>query len=1365
MVRLVEYPESSDDEREAPCSPSDSFSYPMRSPDSDEDEDYAPSEASLGDAGSVTSSVATEDLDPDNDMGEEHLDMTESEDDGERIHKAFADADLDSLDGTEHDMPIDLTQEEHGGVFYAWKDLSQAFEDNPFKRHSEQAAEEEKEGEEQAVQQESNLNGDQQQDTDRPNFFDVEAEQWTFQAGVAEKKAKPRRRSPTAKHRPTGVSPRFSTLSTGEQPFFMEQPTNKEAKAAEQTKLRVPAVEIPVFSAKQNVESASKTPDFTFGTSSTGDTHMRSPMLHAASSPFVPVDGGFTMGRTTCTKAPKPYNFAGQGARRVTFASKAPVPVNVADEGDDTHMTSPSPQAKTKSRTPTNTEFLFGSSYKNRKPFTFSRQNSNEVPHTSETEATSASTVPGPSWASKAHFGATPTVRFEGKETATPFASFTTGLLGPSTHQRNADRRKTKAGTGPTLVPALKGNSSAPPSVTTFGTSHFPAATSAHEHPNPSASPATAFGLAGARSCENGKEAAHPKNPSARRTNGSFTFGSLKGTSFGEADPPPFPSNGSTSEQVLFGNGTSHHPFEFGEVDTSSQTNGANFHFSGQQAGNVSASATDGFQMGSSGTNKNSRRRPRKSGMFTNKNSPRKSGAKPGAKEPEPSPDFSSSSSASPSPFGIQNRRSRKNARLRRYDRSPPADPFVIPTYGELHANMGRPTAKKVSFRAPTANPFRPEEEQQDMATKSGFFRTPQNAPTASSSQNASHSPVFFAPNASTQPVKSHQDGTRPAFAGSRRILRAALRNVGSRGDRPRSAPLTTGSNHHVEGDAEMDSEDDRDWEELKRLGGVAHFAKRYEEAAEYYSQSIEVLDSLLYHDRIEDSSEIRTDKAKLHANRAASLMMLMQITEAQQECRRSIEVDATYARAYLRLGRIQVLLGDTAHAQANLDTARQLMEGNSGEVSSSDLADHVSLSKMEATVKKLTVLQGEIKWYVDCGDFKQALVHTGSALVLAPSSRKLQVQKGQILLHQREFDLLVEFCESIIEKQQSTRASSGKNTKSLKDKITVVGIDLGLLWATTLHYQNKIEDAVRVLNALEAVAPCSSHVIQLKRQWQEMKQLKHNGNERFKRGEHQEAVRFYSEAVQIDPQHHEFCAIIYCNRAAAQMGLERYHTAILDCNEALQRKPGYPRALLRRARCHIALKMFHEAVKDFDRYLREQPSDVPIEATTDVRRERNEAKAAIAKAREEAKQQEAAKKRAEREQRQRRQNQWGWDNDRFYENFRRNTNSNNGSSYGSSNRHQSSGAGGRASFMATKTQRRTHYDVLGIEKASTTDQIKKAYRKLALVYHPDKAKTSTHADLFKEMTAAYNVLSDESARNKYDRELLYNRFGNYYEN
>ncbi|CAI5709962.1 unnamed protein product [Peronospora destructor] len=280
------------------------------------------------------------------------------------------------------------------------------------------------------------------------------------------------------------------------------------------------------------------------------------------------------------------------------------------------------------------------------------------------------------------------------------------------------------------------------------------------------------------------------------------------------------------------------------------------------------------------------------------------------------------------------------------------------------------------------------------------------------------------------------------------------------------------------------------------------------------------------------------------------------------------------------------------------------------------------------------------------------------------------------------------------------------------------------------------------------------------------MKQLKHDGNERFKQGNYQEAARFYSEAVQIDPQHQEYCAIIYCNRSAAQMGLERYHTAVLDCNEALKRKPNFPRALLRRARCHVALKMYHEAVKDFERYLREQRGTVPADATSDVCRERNEAKAAIAKAQEEVRQREAAKKRAERQRRHqhsRQREESSWNDSKFHDNYRQSASSSNEGSHGSS-RFQSSGGSSRASYMEPKTQRRTYYDVLGIEKTSTINQIRKAYRKLALVFHPDKAKTLTHGELFKEMTAAYNVLSDESSRAKYDRELVYSRFGNFYE-
>tara|TARA_B100001741_G_scaffold261072_1_gene225009 strand:- start:155 stop:1279 length:1125 start_codon:yes stop_codon:yes gene_type:complete len=65
---------------------------------------------------------------------------------------------------------------------------------------------------------------------------------------------------------------------------------------------------------------------------------------------------------------------------------------------------------------------------------------------------------------------------------------------------------------------------------------------------------------------------------------------------------------------------------------------------------------------------------------------------------------------------------------------------------------------------------------------------------------------------------------------------------------------------------------------------------------------------------------------------------------------------------------------------------------------------------------------------------------------------------------------------------------------------------------------------------------------------------------------------------------------------------------------------------------------------------------------------------------------------------------------------------------------------------------KRDYYDVLGINKSSTADQIKSAYRKLAVKYHPDKNKNDkTAEDKFKEASEAYHVLSNTERKQNYD--------------
>jgi DnaJ-class molecular chaperone len=66
---------------------------------------------------------------------------------------------------------------------------------------------------------------------------------------------------------------------------------------------------------------------------------------------------------------------------------------------------------------------------------------------------------------------------------------------------------------------------------------------------------------------------------------------------------------------------------------------------------------------------------------------------------------------------------------------------------------------------------------------------------------------------------------------------------------------------------------------------------------------------------------------------------------------------------------------------------------------------------------------------------------------------------------------------------------------------------------------------------------------------------------------------------------------------------------------------------------------------------------------------------------------------------------------------------------------------------------KRDYYDILGVARNASADELKKAHRKLALKYHPDKNKNNKDAeDKFKEIQEAYDVLSDKQKRQNYDQ-------------
>ena len=66
---------------------------------------------------------------------------------------------------------------------------------------------------------------------------------------------------------------------------------------------------------------------------------------------------------------------------------------------------------------------------------------------------------------------------------------------------------------------------------------------------------------------------------------------------------------------------------------------------------------------------------------------------------------------------------------------------------------------------------------------------------------------------------------------------------------------------------------------------------------------------------------------------------------------------------------------------------------------------------------------------------------------------------------------------------------------------------------------------------------------------------------------------------------------------------------------------------------------------------------------------------------------------------------------------------------------------------------KRDYYEVLGVQKGASDDEIKKAFRKMAKEYHPDLHPGDAEAEKkFKEVNEAYGVLSDADKKAKYDR-------------
>ncbi|GIY83832.1 tetratricopeptide repeat protein 1 [Caerostris darwini] len=109
----------------------------------------------------------------------------------------------------------------------------------------------------------------------------------------------------------------------------------------------------------------------------------------------------------------------------------------------------------------------------------------------------------------------------------------------------------------------------------------------------------------------------------------------------------------------------------------------------------------------------------------------------------------------------------------------------------------------------------------------------------------------------------------------------------------------------------------------------------------------------------------------------------------------------------------------------------------------------------------------------------------------------------------------------------------------------------------------------------------------ELKRLRQDSLNLKSMGNDCFKKAEYKESANLYTQALNTCPlKFQNDRSILYANRAAARIVLEKKEEAVLDCNKAIELNPNYVKALLRRAQLHKKMENLEKALEDYQKIL-----------------------------------------------------------------------------------------------------------------------------------------------------------------------------------
>ncbi|GAB2231235.1 hypothetical protein Droror1_Dr00027524 [Drosera rotundifolia] len=357
------------------------------------------------------------------------------------------------------------------------------------------------------------------------------------------------------------------------------------------------------------------------------------------------------------------------------------------------------------------------------------------------------------------------------------------------------------------------------------------------------------------------------------------------------------------------------------------------------------------------------------------------------------------------------------------------------------------------------------------------------------------------------------------------------------------------------------------DPEGLKIMGNEDYKNGRFAEALALYERAI----------------DLDPDKASYRSNKSAALSALGRLLEAVFECRAAIRIEPHYHRAHHRLANLYLRLGEAEKAMFHVKQ-------------SGPEADPDALAKAKVVLGHLRKCDEAKR----SRDWNSVLKETGNAISAgadsAPMMFALQAE-AFLKLHKHE--------------EADTTLSKGPQFDV--DQCTKYFGPVGNTALLVIRAQvdvaaGRFDDALEVVQQAARLDPSNREVGLVSRRARAVAAARSQGNELFKVSKFSEASVAYRQGLDHDPHN----SILLCNRAACWSKLCQYDKAIEDCSTALNVRPSYSKARLRRADCNFKLGKWEAAIQDYEMLLRGSPGDEAIgrglfEAQVQLRKQRGE--------------------------------------------------------------------------------------------------------------------------------------------------------------